>query len=727
MADEAEDQVPEKPKLDKAQLQRVGRMLKGRFERYKSDRRGTEQQWMQNLRQILGQYDPEVLNNLAANQSRAYPRITRVKCNSMVARLMSLLFPSEERNWSLSPSPRPSLEADALSEAVRDWQEEHPDVQLDRQAVEQAVAQYATKQARKLERVIDDQLADISDYGSVDYPTVARRVVKSAVEYSLGVLKGPMTLSQTYAAYGFNEEGEIEITPEKQYRPYYQWVPVWDYYPDMSAASWDQMEGQFQHHVFARHRLLALADREDFYGDEIKEYVSSHSDGNYTPMQHETELRSMGDQKSSQMEGSAKYEVLEYWGQLSGSDLASIGVDVSEENRAKDYRVTVWVLDSVVVKAAVDPFKEGTKMYHQFVFEEDDVNLAGRGLPPIMRDSQMAVANASRMLLDNASVVCGPQLELDLAQLMEGQDFTSITAFKVWLKESQAGHAAQRAVQSVSMDSHLTELSAIIDKFNDFADVETFVGPMTGGDFSEAPSEPLRTTGGMSMALSNAALPFRDIVRNFDQFTISVIHSLVDWNRIFNPDPSITGDTRPVARGATALMAKEMRAAIMDSLSNTLTEEEEVYIDRKALLKHRLSSRDLPLADILLPDSVVEKRMQQRSEQAQQAEDERRRYAEAELKNLMADTFKQSGQAQKHLDSADVQVAQLVLDAMRGGINPQDIADFINSGQAGVTATQGEDPNVIEQFTTQRQGGDSPQQREPGDQTGAAVSRTATG
>lgn len=104
----------------------------------------------------------------------------------------------------------------------------------------------------------------------------------------------------------------------------------------------------------------------------------------------------------------------------------------------------------------------------------------------------------------------------------------------------------------------------------------------------------------------------------------------------------------------------------MDSLSNTLTEEEEVYIDRKALLKHRLSSRDLPLADILLPDSVVEKRMQQRSEQAQQAEDERRRYAEAELKNLMADTFKQSGQAQKHLDSADVQVAQLVLDAMRG-------------------------------------------------------------
>ena len=71
---------------------------KTRFTRYESDRRLAEQRWLRNLRQYMGVYDPEIERQLQPNRSKAYPRITRVKCISVLSRLMNLMFPGNERN-----------------------------------------------------------------------------------------------------------------------------------------------------------------------------------------------------------------------------------------------------------------------------------------------------------------------------------------------------------------------------------------------------------------------------------------------------------------------------------------------------------------------------------------------------------------------------------------------------------------------------------------------------
>lgn len=676
-----EPEENELPKLSKEQLEKLGNQLKGKFERYKTDRLGTEQQWLRNLRQILGIYDPEFEKLLSDEQSRAYPKLTRVKCTSMIARLMSLLFPDAEKNWALKPSRRPSLSQEAAQQALDEWQAAHPEAPLTQEAVIQAVAQLATKRAANLERRIDDQLNDAAEHGIVDYPTLARQVITSGVGYSLGVLKGPMTLEQVETTYNLTPEGTVAVGTESAFRPYYQFVPVWDYYPDMSASSWDQMEGQFQHHLFAKHRLIELAKRADFFGDVIREYVRNHGDGYQISTTHETERRGMGNHNNSKNQGAPKYSVLEYWGYLSGKELTMAGVEIPEDEMELTHAATVWVLDNVVIKAQRDPYAPEAKMYHQFVFEEDDVDLCGRGLPPIMRDSQMSVSNATRMMLDNASVVCGPQVEVDYEKLSPTMDNTSIHAFKTWLVEKPAGHSGA-VVNSISFDSHIPDLMTIIKTFMDFADMETFVGPLTGGDMGDMPSEPLRTTGGMSMAMSNAALPFRDIVRNFDRFTISVIQSLVKWNKLFMFDESIDGDARPIARGATALMAREMRAAILDNLAVTLTEEDKRFIDGKALLKHRLRSRDLPLDDILLPDEVAQQNVDAAQQAEQEAAEQNRRMVEEQLKTMAAERLKDTTQAQKNLDAGDTQVARLILDALTQGVNPDVIASYFDQGTA---------------------------------------------
>src|SRR5208337_4737347 len=92
-------------KLSPDDLRAVGQKLNFLFEQYRSDRRILELRWLRNERQYLGLYDPEIEKELSVNRSKAYPRVTRVKCISVLSRLMNLMFPGNERNWEINASP----------------------------------------------------------------------------------------------------------------------------------------------------------------------------------------------------------------------------------------------------------------------------------------------------------------------------------------------------------------------------------------------------------------------------------------------------------------------------------------------------------------------------------------------------------------------------------------------------------------------------------------------
>jgi hypothetical protein len=91
-------------------LRQLGNELKEVFTQFASDRRQTELKYMRNLRQYLGLYDPEIEKMIPPGRSTAYPRITRVKCISMLSRIMNLMFPGNERNWELEASPSAEMD-----------------------------------------------------------------------------------------------------------------------------------------------------------------------------------------------------------------------------------------------------------------------------------------------------------------------------------------------------------------------------------------------------------------------------------------------------------------------------------------------------------------------------------------------------------------------------------------------------------------------------------------
>lgn len=675
-------------------LRELGNKLSSLFTQYVSDRRIAELRWMRNLRQYLGQYDPDIEKELSQNRSHAYPRITRVKCISVLSRVMNLMFPGNERNWELQASPSPDIDPTDVMQALQDVmqrkQETNDTAPLTDDDVNDAVTELAQKRAERLSVQIDDQLQELGGDQSLDHIALNRKVVASGILYGLGVLRGPFVTATQSTKWGIDVTSGVPVPRvTQQYKPTFEFLPVWDFYPDMSAKTLRSMDGYFIRLVMSRHQVRKLADRPDFFGEVIKKYLNTTGQqGNYKAQPFEAELRTMGVKinVNEQKAETTKYEVIIWNGPVSGHFLNMAGVDVPEDKMSDDLEAEVWMIDNNVIKADINPWRKlGTDVQtiHTFLFDEDDTSPIGNGLPNVMRDSQMSVCAAARMLLDNGSVVCGPNLELNTELLRLDQDLTSVHAYKIWYREGIGLDAQQPAVRNIQIDSHMDELLKTIDLFMKFADMETFVGPATGGDMSQGPSEPLRTAAGASMARGDAALPFKDIIRNFDTFTQSYITSLVWFNRKFNPRPEFVGDYNVIARGATSLIAKEIRGMQLDNLVATLQPEEKLHVDERKMVEQRFAVRDL--SGMLVSPAEAERRKTAAQAEAQKQSQQQEEVIAAEVRKTLAEAFKNISQGQKNAAGAEAQQVKSTLDILEKGLTSESQAGAAtpNSGAAG--------------------------------------------
>lgn len=663
------------PVIDPDALRQLGGWLSQQFSQYKSDRRLAEVKWMQNMRQYLGVYDPDIEKELQPNRSRAYPKITRVKCISTLARVMNLMFPGNERNWELKASPNAEMSPEdamqAVQEATQRYQQDGLQPPMDDEFLQHAMQEFAQRRAKQLTTVIDDQLQELGGDQTLDYIGLNRRVVMSGTTFGIGLLRGPFVRQVNTVRWVFDPmTGQPTPQQATVYKPQFEFLPVWDFYPDMSAKTLQSMDGYFIRLVMTKAQVRKLADRSDFFEKQVKNYLKNTPKGNYQPLQFETELRTMGVREMvNELRDGNKYEVIVWFGNVSGEKLKNCGVDVPDDKLADDLDAEIWMIDNTIIKVSLNQWKAlgvDVRMIHPFVFDEDDTSPLGNGLPNVIRDSQMSICAAVRMLLDNASVVCGPNLELNLNLLVPGQDTSATYAYKMWYRDDDAATAGMQAVRNIQIDAHMDELLKVIELFLKIVDMETFIGPATGGDMAKTPSEPMRTAAGASMLRGDASLPFKDIIRNFDNFTQSVINSLVQFNKVFNPANVQAGDFNVIARGATSLIAKEVRGMQLDVLATSITPLEQPHVDDRKFVEARFAARDL--VDVLCSPEEARRKQMASSQQQQQLTDMQMQTMQAEVKKILSDVFKNISQGQKNSAAADAQAINAVLALLEKGL-----------------------------------------------------------
>jgi uncharacterized protein YqfB (UPF0267 family) len=671
--EEAEEVVA--PKLNDEGVAALGVALKSKFEAYKSDRVMYEQQWLKNNRQIAGEYDPEMKRAIGTNRSQAYPKLTRVKCISTLSRLMNLLFNAGEKNYEIAASPVPDLEIEELDGVLKAL-----DSNASSEEIEDAIKAFASARAKRLELEIDDQLQELGGDKSLSYVALCRKVLMSGIRYGVGVLEGPFAVEHTARSWTRDSDGTLVATKIDKFRPMFDFVPIWDYYPDLSAKYFHQMDGRFRRIVMTKSALNDL--KRDMPGvileDKVDAIIRKFPNGNYVQQTFEVQLRAEGSQSVAKSESRGKYEVLRWIGNISAEAMKRAGIAVPEERATDDVIAHVMLVDNIPIMVQLDPWgsvNDGNtvQMYHHFLFEESESSVLGEGLPEIIRDSQLGVCAAARMILDNASVMRNFEVNREL--LVPGQDTSSITTDKCWYREDGPATAHIPAVRAIELPTHLPELLDIMRVFKDLADEETFVSAATGGDLQKGPSEPFRTAAGASMLQGMAALPFKDVVRNFDMFTESVLGAMIVFNKVFNENvEGIKGDFRPVARGATSLIAKEVLGIQLDNFATTLTDEEKKYVKFRNLAAARVRVRDLDDESVIVSEREAKEidaleRDAMAKQQAQQEE-----MIRAEIRKILADSFKSVALANKSLAAAEAQSVGTVLDAMEQGINAAELS-----------------------------------------------------
>jgi hypothetical protein len=108
-------------------------------------------------------------------------------------------------------------------------------------------------------------------------------------------------------------------------------------------------DGYFIRKVMGRGDVRKLANRSDFFADQVKKYLKQNTQGNYRPKTFETELRTLGTKANvneMKQDPHGKYEVIIWKGPVSAAKLMQLGVDIPEDKQADDIEAEVWMLDS---------------------------------------------------------------------------------------------------------------------------------------------------------------------------------------------------------------------------------------------------------------------------------------------------------------------------------------------------------------------------------------------
>ena len=611
------EQIAEdKPNLTESQLTSLGLKLRGKFKENETLREPKEKEWLEDLRMINGVYDPEVLSKIGAIRSKAYPKVARSKTISVEARLHEITDPDIGKPWGIAPSPESTISEEAMQRIVdemvmiesAEWRQQKmqndqavatgqqppfPDLSPeppvpDNEKIQEAFNQYAKEACKKMEVEIDDQLIDTK------YTEKKKKVLRSGLHLGTGVIKGPLVIYKEVKKWRWNQnERRYVLDVKKVPRPYLDYVRIWDWYPDATVTEIDQCEGFFERHTMTKHEVRKLAKRSDFKADVINKYLTANPDGDCVFKSWEQELQNISSTEGEQKKG-RKYEVLEYWGYADGRDLAECGVDVPEDRLNEELQVNVWLLGSEPIKAVLNQTPKEEQPYHPFYFEKDETNIFGKGLPRVMRDSQINVCAATRMMLDNSSLCAGPQAELNVDLLDPEQDLENIHQFKIWLREGRNNEATAPAVRFFNVESHIQEYQAIIKQFLDFADLETafptymLIEPAKSGN---------ETAQGASIRSGSVNITVKDVAKNFDDFNSGVLEGMYAWNMEFNEDESIKGDYAVVAKGLSSLIAKEVRAMVLQQ-SEPIAEKYKAWVKEDEYLKELWKAMDMS-TDIL--------------------------------------------------------------------------------------------------------------------------------
>jgi len=546
-----------------------------------SARSTVETRWLAALRRYHGRYDDTMEKYLAGKEgSKHFANITRPKTQAWADHTGDLLFPTDEKNWGIQPTPAPEL-AQAVSQApdidamkAEGKEPTGPDyLAAQKGARAKALMDAAKRSSEAMEVLMDDQLVECR------YEKQARVVIKDGCKIGTGVLKGPIDDMRPTERWMrkpmLNEMGQPvgeswALVPLKKQKPSNVRVNPWYFYPAPNASSVETMEYSFELHPLNKKQMRSWARKPGFDKEAIRGVLQDGpTGGNNTVRQN---LRAVtGDTTPVKDE----FEVWEFRGSLDKDDVEQlyrfIGNEagqeaISEMDILNDIPVVIYFCQGRLLKFSISHLDRNCSLYSVFNFVKDEDSIWGFGIPDLLADDQEAMNAAWRMMMDNGGLGTGPQVLIDKSVVVPADGKWTMAPHKEWLFDSSK--AASRQVdpfKTFNINMHQAELAGIMTLAKEMADLSSGLPAEAQGEQGVMPQQ---TATGMALLMGSANTMKRGVARNFDDdITVPALTRLYDWNMQFSDDPDIKGDMEIEARGSSTLLLREIQAENMFTIA----------------------------------------------------------------------------------------------------------------------------------------------------------------
>lgn len=521
-----------------------------------------EQRWLDDLRQYRGEYEPGFIKELEnAKKSQAFVNITREKTDAWAAQMGDMLFPVDDKNYGISPSPDPRLSM--LAKGVQQGMDgqQQPTTEAQQAAEILAAAQAA---ATAMEKTIDDQLI------ACDYNAESRRMLHYAAKIGTGIIKGPIVESAIKQAWLPGEDGSWSVEIVKDLKPGARCVLPWDFVPDMGATRWDDCEFVYEREYMTKKELRRLLNLESmgFISTQVEKLLAQD------PSSTRTRYAEFVDQIRylcglNPTDQDSRFEVWTYHGPIPVEVLLVAGVDIAGADGREFDGVAIFSGD-VILKVTINPMDTMEWPYSVYVCEPDEGSIFGLSMPYLMRHPQRIINSAWRAMLDNAAKTVGPQVVVNKKLITPSDGSWEATPFKVWEMDSNVAWAeVQKAFGVFHFESRQSDMANILQLALSLLDREAGVPMISQGEQGQVTP----TLGGMSMLMNAANAVRRQQVKEYDDnITKPMIRRFYNWNMQFGEDAAIKGDFEVQARGTSALLVKEIQTAQLTQILDKYTQ-----------------------------------------------------------------------------------------------------------------------------------------------------------
>ena len=436
-------------------------LVEDRFANAETARESDERRWMQAYHNFRGLY-PKHVKFRESEKSKVFIKVTKTKVLAAFGQLVDVIFgtgkfpvgvretkvPEGVSKYVSLDTTTPSIEtSQAPEEFQRDETPENPfDVGYEgdgkvlkagatmsgseglfENKVENSSLNFvdgaspdpkvlemspAKEAARKMQELIHDQIEESNGNSEL------RNAIFESTLFGTGIVKGPFNFNKTLNRWSVDEEsGERNYSPVSVRVPRIEFVSIWDFFPDPNATTIEECEYTFHRHKLNRSQLRALAKLPYFNKDEIRECLALGP--TYEEKDYETELR---DDQRTEEYGSAKFEVLEYWGIMDAEYAREVGMELPEEiDDLDEVQINAWISNGKLLRGVVNPFTPHRLPYNAFPYERNPYSFFGIGIAENMDDSQQVMNGHARMAIDNLALSGSLVFDVDESALVGGQ------------------------------------------------------------------------------------------------------------------------------------------------------------------------------------------------------------------------------------------------------------------------------------------------------------------